>query len=478
MYQKILIFATLFLFLGGLFLFSLAVNANENSQLISDYIDYYEESGRDSIYLNDTGSTTVESWSGNTTLQMFNCPVDYPYWYVTGGGVERCYSSCDTGSSYITVDNNSVATANTAPDWLESLYVENSNSVMSTSTYPVQVVSYRVNDSVDDGVLYGMNCDDGDNPIDFFLIWDFENGDLFSDTGLTTLIASTTPVNNTFVATSTDFEIGAGGYLSIEDYNKGGNFHLNITISGLTSFGDTQHDKSFLFSISDYGNFNVSSTTEMLEVGTWEMTTELYRGSTEWTFLREYLDSTSTVFTVSTTTLAYYASWIQGQLISETLYDTENQEMPDCNFDFLDILDIGVGGRIYKCISVMLWSLAFPTTNELGSLWDMFQDEILVKAPFGYGLRIYDVFTATTTSGALVGDNFYVPDDFGTSLDGTTISFGFWSALASVDDYLVSIVPVNQEGEETAYDIVLFYWNFVWVLGFSFWLLRKVLHFR
>jgi len=289
------------------------------------------------------------------------------------------------------------------------------------------------------------------------------------DSEFQTRIISTTPYNNQLTSTSTAFLFNVTGYINADDIQS--NIRIRYAYRTLLgdivnyTFGsDISNEEMISFTATTSGMFNLSATTSVLEIGryTGRWTIEKPTFSVfGFEFGVQTLYSTTTFFTVATT----------------TNYDNYLAEQSS----FLQYLGTEYAGvscegmtEFFTNLGYCMYGLFVPNADQMISIWTNFREGFLTKAPWGYGVRVYDIFVGDTATSTLVGLNLTIPVELGLPVAGATINFDPWGTLDTALTQLDTDIPVN--GSEPILDTMLYYWNLFVSLAFAWWLVNFVLH--
>jgi hypothetical protein len=121
-----------------------------------------------------------------------------------------------------------------------------------------------------------------------------------------------------------------------------------------------------------------------------------------------------------------------------------------------------------KCVA----GLFIPDKNQISSLVQNSRDLVLTKAPWGYGTRVYDIFTASSSAEVLPEYSLTLPDNLPVA---GTLNLDPWnnidSAFTMIDETEVDTI------DGSPLDEFLFWWNLMWYIVFGLWLLREIMGF-
>jgi hypothetical protein len=305
-----------------------------------------------------------------------------------------------------------------------------------------------------------------------YTFFSVEDGELFYNLDPfdnTTRIISTTPYNNELTSTSTAFLFNVTGFINAEDIQS----NIRIRYAYRTLLGDVvnytfgsdiSNEEMISFTATTSGNFNLSATTSVLEIGryTGRWTIEKPTFSVfGFEFGVQTLYSTTTFFTVATTT--NYDNYLAEQ---STFLQYLGSEYAGVSCEGITEFFTNLGYCVY--------GLFVPNADQMIAIWTNFREGFLTKAPWGYGVRVYDIFVGNTATSSLIGLNLSIPVELGLPVAGATINFDPWGTLNTALDTLGTDVPVN--GTEPILDTMLFYWNLFVSLAFAWWLVNFVLH--
>lgn len=216
----------------------------------------------------------------------------------------------------------------------------------------------------------------------------------------TTHIVEMLPANNsttTSAGSTTPIDISLHAYINPDDLTtiKGvlielENIDQNVIFSNLLSFfGASNTQTLFYGSATTSGDFYFATTTDLPD-GNYRIHATLdaeYFGM--FTFFNNY-DEQSNQFIVGTSTwLGNIAqtTFSESQDFYGALQATSSSAMAGTCSPFSSAFGIR------ECLSFLF----VPDTEQLTSTMESFRDGVLVRIPWGYVTRVYDIFTASTT---------------------------------------------------------------------------------
>jgi len=284
----------------------------------------------------------------------------------------------------------------------------------------------------------------------------------------TTRIDTVSPYNGQVVATTTSRTLNITGYIGEDDVGTTIEYKLvrnDFNIDTLGTLGLSQASTAiYSWTSTSTGSFNLSTSTPLLTIGNRYVYGTISKP--RWSYFginlgTNVLVSTSTMFTVATTTV--YDNFIEGNASAVELL----------NGAFLGGDECASTANFFANFGLCLYQVFVPDKAQMVALYDTFRNEILVKAPFGYGVAMYEIFSGDTASSTLVGLNLSIPVELGLPVSGQTINFDPWGTLDTALDKLGTDVPVN--GTEPILNTMLFYWNLFITLAFCWWLIQFVM---
>lgn len=224
----------------------------------------------------------------------------------------------------------------------------------------------------------------------------YQYGTAISDTH--TRIIVTDPYNNETIATSTGASLGAQGYINEDDYRSG--TFLEIKFATFSSYQSSVASPDSLFTTIDIpinaaGSFNVSTTTSILSIGQYKMTTAIKTPSITNNILNFFgfgqfatfglLTSTSTVFTAAH--LSGYDAYVASTtgLIDDYLASSTISLSACTSWTQFSLGD---------CLNLMFVPQTQPISNALLS----FKDNFLSYFPWGYLTRFVVILSGSATT--------------------------------------------------------------------------------
>jgi len=290
-------------------------------------------------------------------------------------------------------------------------------------------------------------------------------------TDFTTRIDSVIPPNNSTVATSTSFEIGATGYVNVDDLADETTLTISFQRDACASaslvgptfaldYAETCIRGSLVVPLTD-GAFDVASSTySVLGVGRYSLNASIT--VPRYTLLgfdfgTRVLVSTSTRFLVATSTKF---DLLNDQVTAEfeTFFDDTSAS---CEIDFTTAFS-----DLKTCIAFLFAFSGEQVVNGIKTLADAF----LTHVPWGYAYRVFIIFTSEEVAPATL------PSIAAEIPDGLPVvgSFDFtpWAPITAALEDLTEIESTNREG--SILDEFAFYWASIWYILFGLWATRKI----
>lgn len=311
-----------------------------------------------------------------------------------------------------------------------------------------------------------------------FYISDYELAPIYPDTR--TRVVTTVPSDNAVIATSTTFGFGGTVYVSEEDYDdnvfltvafsKGyknpGQLATDINAFQLNNpFADGQGDNKSTWQVTSSGLTSYASSTDASDwdVGKYTVYAELYK-TTLFGTVRIPLDKKADYFIIGTSTA--FDNYI------DSIYDVTNQGLyayGDCSIDFTSLFDLSLYSDTFLCLTSVAMRLVIPDGTQLAELVQNSRNEILLKAPFGYATRIYDIFQASTTPASLPSTATVIPANLPGA--GTAINFDVFTQIPiAIQTIEAQTVPTMQGNPMTNF---LYWWEILWKIVFCMWVIKQ-----
>lgn len=212
-----------------------------------------------------------------------------------------------------------------------------------------------------------------------------------------THIVSVSPLGNSTIATSTSASVGAHVYINGSDYADGD--HVQIKFVRQSSSQAAVASPNLLFTVFDFvattsGDSYFSTTTPLLDVGRYSMTTTLYApngiiGSALNWFGGFYGDSTLGDATLIATSTSFVVSQLSD-------YDVFVASTTQAITNYLASSTVSLasctsfsGFNLGDCMNLIFVPQSAPITQ----LFTNFRDGFLTYAPWGYVTRLVTIFT-------------------------------------------------------------------------------------
>jgi len=298
-------------------------------------------------------------------------------------------------------------------------------------------------------------------------------GGFTSDT--TTHISSVIPANNATVSTTTSRTLEITGYISTSTIAAGSTVisvemsntasRVALTANALSAFfaafggsDQTSIDRTFSFEATTSGAFDVSTTTDLSEVGQYSLYTAIT--TTESSFFGLFSSSvvqasTSTKFLAATSSV--YDSMVEQSGVTGSIFQQAVTDQAD------------------SCVSIVstfnacFFALFVPDQADFTSLFQEFHDDIGDRVPFGYITRFYDIFLGASSTAPVEPPALVYT--FGSSspsvLQGDTVSIQIWDYLSASTSPLL-LARADDGSNKDIWDIVDPY--FAMVVAFSVFL--------
>lgn len=235
-----------------------------------------------------------------------------------------------------------------------------------------------------------------------------------------TRIDTVSPYNGEIIATtSLPWNYTTTGYTNSGDFQDGERLRVyvnrntdNQSVGALTAFNSAFGNNTYI-PINADGTFSVSTTTinntfGVDRVGKYQMTQEIQVpgiGVHWWVFNFDItyntLVATSTSFTVGTSTAIDNIVDAQAAALEPLLTSTGNA-LQGCQFSWYNsAIDFSLGSNLMNCIAGLSQYLFVPTNAQLQGAVEGIKNGALARAPWGYAVRIGQIFNASTTPTAL-----------------------------------------------------------------------------
>jgi len=276
-----------------------------------------------------------------------------------------------------------------------------------------------------------------------------------------TRIISVSPVNGSTIATSTSQTLEVKGYVNPTDYASNMQVTVDVQNHSVQSallvgpvFSGTvqaiEAPRVFTFTPTGGGFFDFSTTTSFQDIGQETMRDEI---STQPLFSffgifsigGELFDSTTTVFTVSTST----AYDVLAENRVQAALAMVQAGLPDCSST------IKFMANLQGCI----YELLVPTQADTDATFNAFGNALFTRVPFGYITRFIVIITGH--AGAV--EPPALTYTFGSSspavLQGTTVTFQIWDNMGSSSPLLLA--RADDGSNKDIWDIVDPYFEMV-----------------
>jgi len=278
-------------------------------------------------------------------------------------------------------------------------------------------------------------------------------------------------------ATSTAFDINGTGYVNEEDYvsgmvfrqryfnnvkaatlaagpsfSEGGNILCNAMPSWLcpreeefvpTGTASGQFD----YPIEGPGEFSFATTSDIQVIGRYTLVSQIIRPS----FVFGFIPGGDSIFVGTTTHFEVVEASSYDKLVGETIekiQDLQDAASAECSFDFTTPGNFLPG--IQECIvAIMQPAYDYVIAQMMTAITGF-----LSHAPWGYGMRLYTVFTTESTStSTLPSFAFTIPVG---PQEGATFDFTPWEYLAGSSSPLAH----GEAPDGTpVLPILLYWWN-------------------
>jgi len=267
-----------------------------------------------------------------------------------------------------------------------------------------------------------------------------------------TRIVEVLPLNN--ATSSNPVTISAEVFISNDDFNAFGTYHLTLSYRPVEVVA--QDIILYEDSITFPGSFTYSTTTD-LATSSYRVTAVLDHryllGAIINPFGQEEVIHT---FAVNSEISAFAR-------ISQNVIDNVNNAFSSTTNDVINECS-----NLFTSPVACLYALIIPDSQDISSNISDFKTNVLTKVPFGYGLRVYEIINATTSSSSLPALAYTFSSTTPVGLAGHTIDFTPWDKLMGDTSILGS---QHADFVETAVD----WFNTLWLLGFAFWLIHYVM---
>jgi len=227
-----------------------------------------------------------------------------------------------------------------------------------------------------------------------YFTWD-NNTQTATDAGNTaTRIDTVTPENATSTATSTAGVIGATGYTNADDVTLDTDLlsdaflRITVTNQSIAQAGASPSVASAVYNIplTDVHDFATTTVTPLLNIGRYNMTTEIRVPA--FIFFSKVLVSTSTYFIVATST--GYDRLLVDPIAVFTGEDTLDLEA--CRISFSGTFALGT------CLAQLLAVVFIPSDRNWEEFRDVLSNGIIHKFPLGYVTRMIEIVGGNSTS--------------------------------------------------------------------------------
>jgi hypothetical protein len=232
-----------------------------------------------------------------------------------------------------------------------------------------------------------------------------EQATTYLEGGLTR-IKTTTPDNNSIVATSTTFSLSFTGNLATGDFNGGSRVKLHVYnnvnrasnlvgpfFANMTN-GQSSFDKNYIYDVPDAGGFASPTYTENIQsIGKYYMDFTIEKATDSWYNVFDWFHttvySTTTSFTISTTTQ-------YDKLIEDTRNDLNKmgQSVATSTSSFCNLSSF----QWYGCLNAVYMVLFVPSSADFSGYLTELNDDVYAHAPLGYIKRFQDILATTTIS--------------------------------------------------------------------------------
>lgn len=304
----------------------------------------------------------------------------------------------------------------------------------------------------------------------------------------TTRIISHDPPNDDYLSTSTQPTITVVGFINPEDFEEG-KYRFRTTIGrrqqalaagpGWTDPSVAPNYEEYIVPIVASGEFTFSTTTTRLEAeGSYAFRSYIEEVPGFWAGL---LNLPSRVIRSYTTRFAFGLPtaadlWIDTQVeIGEDFVNNLGVDpLSECQFDIMTALDFSSDSNLLSCLMAVGYTMVVPDATQMTDLVTSARDGFLTRFPWGYGTRIYDIFTADYEAAERPSLAFTLPG--GLPVSGTWDFMplvGLFDAVDMVNEYTDPEYEIV--GIDAFYDDFYTWWVILWSIVFCFWALGEVM---
>lgn len=306
----------------------------------------------------------------------------------------------------------------------------------------------------------------------------------FPPDNTSTRIDTVEPPDGSIVATSTPTFVGAAGYINEDDWKTGTRLRIKVDkntdvlqVGALAGFNNAFGNYTDL-SITTSGEFDLSTTTiEALtngnRVGIYSVRIVVQAPKYNffgYNILYEDVIATSTKFTYGTTTIADHISTSGEGALAQILAAGGNP-LDGCTFDMTSVLDLTVGSDLLNCVVGLVSYIVLPDKNQITALVQYGRESLMLKAPWGYGVRVYDIVTQPIATSSLPSLGFTIPAG---PMEGTSIDFTPWDKLAGPGSFIAEYESPYTENNFLTQALLA--WNTLCLAVFGFWLVQRLVH--
>ncbi len=418
----------------------------------------------------------------NTIYSGLYCYTDSSYTthctndYATSGGVWLTTDIITTGTTGTLTINFSTTTSHTLdPTKYYQFKTYTNESFISmlgsaTNVYKTSAENLQVEGS-GTGYIYVNDT----NVLDIYFI--LQN---YIETIPTTNIYSITPINNSIVATSTDFVFEVKGYIKDSDFSTSTTkIILNAEIRNQfhdysnPSYNIDMFAKKITWVATSSGAFDFSTTTSItndVSIGMWNITTKIVNpaisignldlvGDIFGYNLGKTFTSTTTTFTIATTTQAdkYFQ---EIQKVTAGLSYINNGF--NCQMDFNNLFSFS---NFKQCMGFLFT----PDFRQIDKAIESEKETVFNSFPLGYATDFIRIISSTTTP--------LYPTL--TATLPTALGLGNPTLTLSTKGALDFVLNANggkfTDNSETFYQITDYYWRLVVYLFAILYMLRRIL---
>lgn len=227
------------------------------------------------------------------------------------------------------------------------------------------------------------------------------NGDMSSDPDLSTgtRIVSVVPFDTQVIATSTNSVIGSEVFIDENDFEEGMYVEQQLVktadVNGIYSAGASPVLYTRFYNYSLHSGYNyVSTTTDIIESGEYQLKTNIRRDSTLYNIASFFsyqnvfnyglVMSTTTYFIASTT-----SAW--DDFVNDTVTQLDNFFASTTLS--MDSCSTWTSFSLTGCMGIMFGYQKVPMERAFGQI----KDNLARDFPFGYVTRFVEILTASTT---------------------------------------------------------------------------------